>query len=220
MRAGQGCALLAGMTNESPLEAEQEPMVFVVAYDFSDCANLALAEALVLADMHPRATVHVVAALDSAHALDGVEVERFDLDAASAVQLELQLCITEAVQRLKPSDFYFYAHVRIGNPAATVVALAGEVEADLIIAGTHGRTGIRRVVIGSVAESMVRHAHCPVLVMRPKAYAVEDRPSVEPEPPDPPGEEEHFHAHIDPARFAFTKRHQVMPLRPDDWPLW
>ncbi|HZU99183.1 MAG TPA: universal stress protein, partial [Planctomycetota bacterium] len=56
--------------------------------------------------------------------------------------------------------------VRIGVPADEIVAFAEEKGADLIIVGTHGRTGLRRVLVGSVAESVVRRAPCPVLAVR------------------------------------------------------
>ncbi|MDD5140372.1 MAG: universal stress protein [Verrucomicrobiales bacterium] len=56
--------------------------------------------------------------------------------------------------------------VRVGVPWQEIVAAAGEAKADLIILSTHGRTGLKHVVLGSVAEHVVRHAPCPVLVVR------------------------------------------------------
>lgn len=53
-----------------------------------------------------------------------------------------------------------------GEPAAAICDLAAETKADLIVMGTHGRSGLKRLVLGSVAESVVRHAMCPVLTMR------------------------------------------------------
>jgi nucleotide-binding universal stress UspA family protein len=53
-----------------------------------------------------------------------------------------------------------------GDPAETIVAYAADIDADLIVAGTHGRTGIERRVIGSVAERVVRNATCPVMTVR------------------------------------------------------
>jgi nucleotide-binding universal stress UspA family protein len=55
----------------------------------------------------------------------------------------------------------------IGGPAAfAIVDAAKEGNYDLIVIGTHGRTGLPRVLLGSVAETVVRHAHCPVLTVR------------------------------------------------------
>ncbi len=58
------------------------------------------------------------------------------------------------------------AHLRIGTPAAEIVKLAEELEVGLIVVGSRGLGGIRRTLIGSVADSVVRHAHCLVLVVR------------------------------------------------------
>ncbi|MGH2406214.1 MAG: universal stress protein [bacterium] len=52
-----------------------------------------------------------------------------------------------------------------GDPAATIVARAHEVGADLIVMGTHGRTGVPRLLMGSVAEAVLRQTACPVLLM-------------------------------------------------------
>ncbi len=59
--------------------------------------------------------------------------------------------------------------VRIGSPAAEIVAAAKDLHADLICIATHGRGGLARVILGSVAEMIVRQAPCPVLTVRPQA---------------------------------------------------
>ncbi len=56
-----------------------------------------------------------------------------------------------------------------GEPAAEIVAFARERGADLLVLGTHGRTGIEHALMGSIAERVVRKAHCPVLTVRPPA---------------------------------------------------
>ena len=56
--------------------------------------------------------------------------------------------------------------LRTGHPVAAIVALAKRTNADLIVMGTHGRTGLKRAFIGSVAEHVVRLAACSVLVVR------------------------------------------------------
>ncbi|HEU4730094.1 MAG TPA: universal stress protein [Kofleriaceae bacterium] len=62
--------------------------------------------------------------------------------------------------------------LRTGNPGAQALALLDEQPAfDLVVTGTHGRTGIRRVFLGSVAEKIVRHAPCSVLVARRREQA-------------------------------------------------
>jgi nucleotide-binding universal stress UspA family protein len=56
--------------------------------------------------------------------------------------------------------------VVIGDPGRAIPQYAAEVQAELIVVPSHGRTGIQRALIGSVAERIVRHALCPVLVLR------------------------------------------------------
>lgn len=57
--------------------------------------------------------------------------------------------------------------LKLGKPAAEILATAKEWSADLIVIGSHGRGGVQRVMLGSVAESVMRQARCPVLVVRP-----------------------------------------------------
>jgi nucleotide-binding universal stress UspA family protein len=58
------------------------------------------------------------------------------------------------------------SHHSAGRPDAEIVALAEEIGAGLIVMGARGVGGIRRALTGSVSDSVVRHAHCPVLVVR------------------------------------------------------
>lgn len=58
------------------------------------------------------------------------------------------------------------AHLAFGAPDEQIVRLAEEIEAGLIVTGSRGLGGVRRALVGSVSESVVRHAHCPVLVVK------------------------------------------------------
>jgi nucleotide-binding universal stress UspA family protein len=58
------------------------------------------------------------------------------------------------------------AHLRVGAAATEIVALAEDIEAGLIVMGSRGLGRIRRALMGSVSDGVVRHAHCPVLVVR------------------------------------------------------
>jgi nucleotide-binding universal stress UspA family protein len=57
----------------------------------------------------------------------------------------------------------------VGEPAAEIVSFAKGRAVDLLVLGTHGRTGIEHALMGSIAERVVRRAHCPVLTVRPSA---------------------------------------------------
>jgi len=56
--------------------------------------------------------------------------------------------------------------VKIGDPAIEILATAQETGSDMIVLGTHGRTGLSRLLMGSVAEQVVRKASCPVLTIK------------------------------------------------------
>jgi nucleotide-binding universal stress UspA family protein len=72
------------------------------------------------------------------------------------------------LERMRPADVTFEVEHRLvgGEPAEEIVRLAGELKCDLIVLGTHGRTGLPRLVLGSVAEQVVRKAPCPVLTVK------------------------------------------------------
>ncbi len=55
----------------------------------------------------------------------------------------------------------------VGEPAAEIVSFASGRAVDLLVLGTHGRTGLEHALMGSIAERVVRRAHCPVLTVRP-----------------------------------------------------
>jgi universal stress protein A len=74
----------------------------------------------------------------------------------------------EEITRLRPE----YA-LRIGKPAEEIVRYAGARDIDFIVMGTHGRSGVAHLLVGSVAEQVVRTAPCPVLLVRhPKRASV------------------------------------------------
>ena len=79
--------------------------------------------------------------------------------------------IRKMLEAVVPDDaaVKYEHHLLEGSPAEEIVSLANEKKVDLIVLGTHGRTGLRRVFIGSTAERLVRHATCPVLVVPNRA---------------------------------------------------
>jgi nucleotide-binding universal stress UspA family protein len=69
------------------------------------------------------------------------------------------------MRRSEP-DVRILPRLEEGDPAALIVSVAEEVACDLIVMGTHGRTGLRRLLMGSVAEHVLRTAPCPMLTVR------------------------------------------------------
>jgi len=92
------------------------------------------------------------------------------------VELRLQL------QALKVEDGCIQVERRLeeGYPGSDIPRVARETKADLIVMGTHGRTGLGRLLMGSVAEQVMRKAPCPVLTV--KVPLAEERPSEEAAP--------------------------------------
>ncbi len=70
-------------------------------------------------------------------------------------------------------------HLGSGESWRQIVQMAASLRADLVVVGTAGRTGVARLALGSVAEQVVRHAGCPVLVARPKSYEARAEDGIE-----------------------------------------
>jgi nucleotide-binding universal stress UspA family protein len=87
---------------------------------------------------------------------------------------ELQQASTKALAELPDPTWLrgvnVVRHVRIGTPFLEIVRYAKETGIDLIVIGTHGRSGLAHVLLGSTAEKVVRKAHCPVLTVRPEGH--------------------------------------------------
>jgi nucleotide-binding universal stress UspA family protein len=79
---------------------------------------------------------------------------------------EARTKLDEQLQRVRESGEVAEAHTRLGRPDAEIVGLADELGAGLIVLGSRGLGPLRRALMGSVSDSVVRHAHCPVLVVR------------------------------------------------------
>jgi nucleotide-binding universal stress UspA family protein len=76
--------------------------------------------------------------------------------------------ILKMLEEVKPKDASvpFTHRLTMGDPAGEIVRIAEDEGAEMIVLGTHGRTGVTRLLMGSVAEAVVRRAPCPVLVYR------------------------------------------------------
>lgn len=84
--------------------------------------------------------------------------------------------LVEQLQRAGVTEVH--QRLEMGEPGAVILRLAEEERFDLIVMGTHGRKGFERLVMGSVAERVVRHAPCPVLTVRVGDDAAPERGTV------------------------------------------
>ncbi len=76
--------------------------------------------------------------------------------------------LRERLRSVRPSDPAVVLEHRLcrGDAATEIIALAQDVKSELIVMGTHGRTGVGRLLLGSVAEAVLRRAPCPVLTLK------------------------------------------------------
>lgn len=135
--------------------------------DFSHCGDAALKMATSLARDNG-ATLLIVHVEEPPVAYGGGEMYYGVPDPGSD---DLQQMLKEVV----PTDPQVACEHRLltGDPAVAIARLAEEEHADLIVMGTHGRTGLTRLLMGSVAEAVVRRAPCPVLTYKQTAHAAD-----------------------------------------------
>jgi nucleotide-binding universal stress UspA family protein len=183
----------------------------VIGYDFSATADLALELALELACRSPQHVLHVLAAIDPRAGLGLPVDDKVDYAYAERVQQTLYTHLAARFDgRPATGEVTYFVHARIGHPAEEILDLASSLGADLVVIGSHGRTGIERVVLGSVSEKVVREARCPVIIARSKGY-----PDVELETIiDAPG---HLERYVPPHRYSYTN--DMVQMRPDAWPV-
>lgn len=162
------------------------PFPIVAAIDFSELGDRAVIEGLRLSKEHAHAELHVLAVGtedEGAVRLPGAKLRVLPQEEANT---EAREHVAELVQRYvathgQPSIEKIAVYVTTGHPAERIVALATALDADVIVMGTHGRTGLKRIVLGSVAEEVVRRAPCTVHVLRPRDFLDGEKvPAVQP----------------------------------------
>jgi nucleotide-binding universal stress UspA family protein len=85
----------------------------------------------------------------------------------------------------EPVRVRVFVHIRSGSPWREIVHQARKLNADLIVVGTHGRTGAARLILGSKGEQVLRHASCPVLIVRDLPPGAQSKSEPPPRGADP-----------------------------------
>jgi len=138
----------------------------LVPLDFSGFARQALTCAVPLAIKH-LAKISLVHVAQSPVALRSMPDGSLSLPVnTDALVSAAKTHLDELATKLLPDCLRGQTTVREGNAAAEVVAAARVLKADLIVLSNTGRSGLSRMLLGSTAERIVRHAHCPVLTVR------------------------------------------------------
>lgn len=133
--------------------------------DFSETSEKAVEYALFLATAH-QAQLILLHVVDHLQGFDHYEILALTpMEIAKKIEKRATESLDDLVNRIKGSVAVDKA-VQHGKTSVEICEAAKAAQADLIVIGSHGRTGLSHVLIGSVAETVVRHADCPVLVVR------------------------------------------------------
>lgn len=137
----------------------------VVPFDFSPDSEAALETAVELARTY-RSRIDLVHVISLPIAPDGLA----ELPVAGATYTDLSETLEQALSEhaatVATPETAIEAHVFYGSPAPEITDFATKTGAGLIVLGSHGLSGLRRFLLGSVSERVVRSAHCPVLILR------------------------------------------------------
>src|SRR5881394_761489 len=168
-------------TSAAPAASGLKLKKVLVPIDFSEPSLKALQYAVAFAGQFGASIclVHVVEPASFLNDVHNVPLAVSDRETANKLHHKLVMLARKEVDPLTP----VHPLVCIGKPFDEIVRTAKTFQADLIIIATHGRTGFKRAFLGSTAERVVQHAHCPVLVVRQKEndFVQHDQPSTEKE---------------------------------------
>jgi nucleotide-binding universal stress UspA family protein len=121
--------------------------------------------------------VHVTIPLHEPSYYEGISIEDAIAREQRERQRSAQKLLDEQAKKIEAAGgSVAQTHLRTGKPDQEIVDLAEEIGTGLILMGSRGLGGIRRVLMGSVSDSVVRHAHCPILVVRKEESKEEVRP--------------------------------------------
>jgi nucleotide-binding universal stress UspA family protein len=137
--------------------------------DFSECANYALGYAASLARTFGASIicVHVIEPMVPAVGYSGMTEPLPIADIADQLENSAERELPKLGSREEFAGLQVEEVIAHGEAAAEIVRVAKDRNVDLIVISSHGRTGLGRILFGSTAEAVVRHASCPVLVVKP-----------------------------------------------------
>lgn len=165
-RAPQPVLTVRGSSSDTGLPPPRPVDHILVPVDFSDYAREALLYAREWATLYDAEieVLHVVEEdLHPAFYVGGVSsIYDVEPDLEEKVQEALQDFVTDTIGSVAGVN----THMRTGSASSTIVEFAAENDVDLVSLSTHGRTGLKRFLLGSVAEKVVRHVDCPVLTVK------------------------------------------------------
>lgn len=142
----------------------------LIPTDFSPSSDRAIAVGTTLADSLG-ASIHLIHVLEAPFVTRGPYELRLPDTPERRARLydDARWKLRGVAARLQERRLRTSVEVRLGDATDQIVAAGADYGADLIVMGTHGRTGLEHLLLGSVAERVIRHAACPVLTVRESA---------------------------------------------------
>lgn len=137
--------------------------------DFSECGNYALAYATSLARTFGSSIlcIHVIEPMVPTVGYSGMTEPLPIADISDQLENSAERELPKLAEREDCAGLEVEELIVHGEAASEIVRVATERKVDLIVVSSHGRTGLGRILFGSTAEAVVRHAPCPVLVVKP-----------------------------------------------------
>jgi|CXWL01.1.fsa_nt_gi nucleotide-binding universal stress UspA family protein len=146
----------------------------LVPTDFSEPSDAALDYGMAIA-IRFGASLHLIHVVDDSLVTAMAGIEGYVPEAPSVEDMtkDAETRLASVLSTSDRSRFPTTASVVHGPPSRTIADTALDMRADLIVMGTHGRTGLTHVLLGSVAERVVRSAPCPVLTVHAKRVVID-----------------------------------------------
>jgi nucleotide-binding universal stress UspA family protein len=135
--------------------------------DFSDLSKQGLKSALELAQSFGAKLLLIHVVEPPPYPVEGILPSPLDSTLLDDLERQANQEISKMLANMQGSAVEVEGRVVVGVPYRKIVEVAEEEKADLLVVTTHGRTGLVHLVMGSVAEKIVRTAPCPVLTIRP-----------------------------------------------------
>jgi nucleotide-binding universal stress UspA family protein len=143
-------------------------MKILLAMDGSDFSQAAL-KSVLARPWPPNTEVKVLNVVEPPSLLMGREMAGIDPEFESvwkALREQAKDIVSKAADKLREASFIVSTELVEGDPKSQIIDVANEWHADMIVVGSHGWSGLSRFLMGSVSESVVRHAHCSVEIVR------------------------------------------------------
>ena len=111
-----------------------------------------------------KAEVSIIHVIDLSHGLGNVDAGILPDQALAKLKQQGEELISQLVE-MYGKNLHPFHFMPEGKPAEEILLMVKEWEADILVIGTHGKTGLRKLLMGSIAEAIIRHCPCPVLIV-------------------------------------------------------